>query len=106
MEHNTGKNKQYIVIFGTKFKYKNKFPFIPAVHVAIVYRNCVRNMAPKPASNKVESEPISANIKDTEDIYRVPENINFPAEEENTLNYWHDNKIFEQCLQQSKGKPK
>lgn len=63
-------------------------------------------MAPKPASSKLEPEPSSPTVKEHEDIYRVPETINFPAEEENTLKYWHDNKVFEQCLQQSSGKPR
>jgi len=40
------------------------------------------------------------------DVCRVPENINFPAEEENVLKQWRDEKIFEKCSQLSKGKPK
>ncbi|KAH8370827.1 hypothetical protein KR093_005139 [Drosophila rubida] len=40
------------------------------------------------------------------DVCRVPENINFPAEEENVLQQWRDEKIFEKCSQLSKGKPK
>lgn len=39
-------------------------------------------------------------------VPRVPENINFPAEEEKILKYWKDIKAFETCLKQSKGKPK
>lgn len=63
-------------------------------------------MAPKPASSKLESQPSSPTVKENEDIYRVPETINFSLEEENTLKYWDENKIFEQCLQQSTGKPR
>lgn len=40
------------------------------------------------------------------DVCRVPENINFPAEEENVLKQWKEGKIFEKCSQLSKGKPK
>ncbi|XP_039230249.1 isoleucine--tRNA ligase, cytoplasmic [Drosophila yakuba] len=40
------------------------------------------------------------------DVCRVPENINFPAEEENVLQKWRDENIFEKCSQLSKGKPK
>ncbi|XP_026849704.1 isoleucine--tRNA ligase, cytoplasmic [Drosophila persimilis] len=40
------------------------------------------------------------------DVCRVPENINFTAEEENVLQQWRDEKIFEKCSQLSKGKPK
>lgn len=39
-------------------------------------------------------------------IYRVPENISFPAEEEKILQYWKDNQVFETCLKQSKDKPR
>ncbi|CAB0019540.1 unnamed protein product [Nesidiocoris tenuis] len=35
----------------------------------------------------------------------VPENINFPAEEEAILKYWKDIKAFEECARLSKGKP-
>uniref|UniRef100_A0A1B0CA15 Isoleucine--tRNA ligase, cytoplasmic n=2 Tax=Lutzomyia longipalpis TaxID=7200 RepID=A0A1B0CA15_LUTLO len=37
---------------------------------------------------------------------RVPENINFPEEEEKILEYWKKERCFEKCLQQSKKKPK
>ncbi|KAH8258701.1 hypothetical protein KR038_004332 [Drosophila bunnanda] len=40
------------------------------------------------------------------DVCRVPENINFPAEEETVLQQWRDENIFEKCSQLSKGKPK
>lgn len=40
------------------------------------------------------------------DLQRIPESINFPLEEENVLKYWKDEKIFENCLKQSKGKPR
>ncbi|ENN76881.1 isoleucine--tRNA ligase, cytoplasmic [Dendroctonus ponderosae] len=39
-------------------------------------------------------------------VPRVPETINFPAEEETILNYWKAIKAFESCLKQSKGRPK
>lgn len=39
-------------------------------------------------------------------LTRVPENINFAEEEEKTLKYWKDEKTFENCLKQSKGKPR
>lgn len=61
-------------------------------------------MAPKPTeANAKSGAPL--NIPN-EDIYRVPENINFSEEEQKTLNFWNENKVFEQCLQQSKGKPR
>ncbi|EDS43597.1 isoleucyl tRNA synthetase [Culex quinquefasciatus] len=40
------------------------------------------------------------------DLHRLPETINFPAEEEKVLKYWKDEKVFEACLKQSKGKPR
>jgi isoleucyl-tRNA synthetase len=40
------------------------------------------------------------------DLERIPEHINFPKEEENILKYWNDEKVFENCLKQSKGKPR
>ncbi|CRL07911.1 CLUMA_CG020964, isoform A [Clunio marinus] len=40
------------------------------------------------------------------DLQRIPESINFPQEEENILKYWKDEKIFENCLKQSKSKPR
>lgn len=43
---------------------------------------------------------------DTSDTNRVPENINFPQEEEKVLEYWREIKAFENCLKQSKGKPR
>lgn len=64
-------------------------------------------MTPSPAASKPTSPvktPTSAVFND--EIYRVPENINFSEEEEKTLKYWSEIKVFEQCLQQSKGKPK
>lgn len=41
-----------------------------------------------------------------ENVCRVPETINFTAEEVRTLEVWRKSKIFEQCMQLSKGKPK
>jgi isoleucyl-tRNA synthetase len=46
-----------------------------------------------------------SNIK-LADLERIPESINFPQEEVNTLKYWKDEKAFENCLKQSKGKPR
>lgn len=40
------------------------------------------------------------------DVCRVPETFNFPAEEENVLKQWREENIFEKCSQLSKGKPK
>ncbi|XP_055546586.1 isoleucine--tRNA ligase, cytoplasmic [Wyeomyia smithii] len=40
------------------------------------------------------------------DLHRLPETINFPAEEEKVLRYWRDEKVFETCLKQSQGKPR
>ncbi|XP_061719553.1 isoleucine--tRNA ligase, cytoplasmic [Cydia pomonella] len=37
---------------------------------------------------------------------RVPENIDFPKEEEKILQYWKDINAFESCLKQSKNKPR
>lgn len=41
-----------------------------------------------------------------EKLYRVPETISFPDEEEKTLKFWSDNQVFKKCLEQSEGKPK
>lgn len=55
----------------------------------------------------VTASPSSnASLQNDDEIYRVPETINFPEEEEQTLKFWAENKVFEQCLQQSRGKPK
>lgn len=66
-------------------------------------------MGPRPVELNVQSgtKKVTANdISFDEEMYRVPETINFPEEEERTLKFWGDNKVFEKCLQQSKGKPK
>lgn len=65
-------------------------------------------MTPSPALAKAAESPLRIQTSPTfdDEIYRVAETINFPQEEEKTLKYWADNKTFEQCLQQSKGKPK
>ena len=39
-------------------------------------------------------------------LQRIPDNINFAAEEEKVVKYWFEEKAFEKCLIQSKGKPK
>lgn len=64
-------------------------------------------MTPSPALVKSDT-PLKLQTSATFDdaIYRVPETINFPEEEEKTFKYWAENKVFEQCLEQSKGKPK
>lgn len=66
-------------------------------------------MAPRPVEANVQSGAAKVAVNQSsfdEDMYRVPETISFPAEEEKTLKFWGDNKVFEKCLQQSKGKPK
>lgn len=60
-------------------------------------------MTPNPSEASGNSSPTGVL---NEDIYRVPENINFSQEEVKTLKFWNDNKVFERCLQQSKGKPR
>lgn len=67
-------------------------------------------MVPRPVEANVQNSGAS-KVSDSqapfaEEIYRVPETINFPEEEEKTLKFWDENKVFEKCLQQSKGKPK
>ncbi|XP_058997292.1 isoleucine--tRNA ligase, cytoplasmic [Mustela lutreola] len=39
-------------------------------------------------------------------VQQVPENINFPAEEEKILQFWSEFNCFQECLKQSKHKPK
>lgn len=66
-------------------------------------------MGPRPVEVNVQSNTKKVTVTDAsfdDEIYRVPETINFPEEEEKTLKFWGDNKVFEKCLQQSKGKPK
>lgn len=41
-----------------------------------------------------------------EDLRRLPESISFPNEEEKVFAYWKQEKVFEACLKQSKGKPR
>ncbi|KAF5283434.1 hypothetical protein FQA39_LY04810 [Lamprigera yunnana] len=41
-----------------------------------------------------------------QEIQRVPESINFPAEEENIIKLWKKLDVFQTCLKQSKGKPR
>ncbi|KAL1492757.1 hypothetical protein ABEB36_010961 [Hypothenemus hampei] len=47
-----------------------------------------------------------SSMKSDRQVPRVPETINFPAEEEKILKFWKDIKAFESCLKQSKGNPK
>lgn len=66
-------------------------------------------MAPSPVEANVQSGVPKVSTEKSsfdEELYRVPETISFPDEEEKTLKFWGDNKVFEKCLQQSKGKPK
>lgn len=66
-------------------------------------------MAPRPVEATVQGDAakVTANkVPFNEEMYRVPETISFPEEEEKTFKFWNDNKVFEKCLQQSKGKPK
>lgn len=39
-------------------------------------------------------------------VPRVPETINFPAEEEKIVQFWKTQDVFQNCLKQSKGKPR
>ncbi|KAM9206671.1 isoleucine--tRNA ligase, cytoplasmic isoform 2-T2 [Dugong dugon] len=39
-------------------------------------------------------------------IQQVPENINFPAEEEKILQFWSEFNCFQECLKQSKHRPR
>ncbi|XP_004870143.1 isoleucine--tRNA ligase, cytoplasmic isoform X3 [Heterocephalus glaber] len=39
-------------------------------------------------------------------VQQVPENISFPAEEEKILQFWSDFNCFQECLKQSKHRPK
>ncbi|XP_005355232.1 isoleucine--tRNA ligase, cytoplasmic isoform X2 [Microtus ochrogaster] len=39
-------------------------------------------------------------------VQQVPENIHFPDEEEKTLQFWSKHNCFQECLKQSKNKPK
>lgn len=39
-------------------------------------------------------------------IPRVPETINFAAEEEKVVKFWNEKDVFRTCLKQSKGKPR
>ena len=50
-------------------------------------------------------EKMSINLTRS-DIERIAENISFPQEEENILKYWNEEKVFANCLKQSKGKPR
>lgn len=39
-------------------------------------------------------------------IPRVPETIDFSAEEEKIIKFWKEKDVFRTCLKQSKGKPR
>lgn len=36
----------------------------------------------------------------------VPESIHFPSEEEKIMKYWEEKDCFQECLKQSKNRPK
>lgn len=59
----------------------------------------------KKADDKSKVQKMSINITKA-DLERIPESINFPGEEEKVLQYWKDEQVFENCLKQSKGKPR
>lgn len=63
-------------------------------------------MVPKPVEATVQTSGVKPSSATNNEMYRIPETINFSQEEEITLKYWSDNKVFEKCLEQSKGKPK
>ncbi|XP_068622439.1 isoleucine--tRNA ligase, cytoplasmic [Battus philenor] len=42
----------------------------------------------------------------SQNLYRVPEHIFFPKEEEKVLEFWKDIDAFQNCLKQSKNKPR
>ena len=44
--------------------------------------------------------------KGQQEVPRVPESINFPQEEEKIYEIWKRLDVFQQCLKQSKGKPR
>lgn len=45
-------------------------------------------------------------IEISQTMEKLPETINFPGEEDVTLKRWKEKKVFENCLKQSKGKPR
>lgn len=47
-----------------------------------------------------------ANSTTIQEIPRVPETIDFSAEEEKILTLWEKLDVFYTCLKQSKGKPR
>lgn len=66
-------------------------------------------MAPSPVEANVQSGVPKVSTENglfDENLYRVPETISFPDEEENTLKFWSENEVFKKCLEQSEGKPK
>ena len=65
-------------------------------------------MAPSPVEANVHSGVSVSTDKGLfdEKLYRVPETISFPDEEEKTLKFWSENEVFKKCLEQSEGKPK
>lgn len=67
--------------------------------------NTTKKTAPVKVDEKIKTQKMSINITKA-DLERIPENINFPNEEERILQYWKDEKVFENCLKQSKGKPR
>lgn len=53
----------------------------------------------------VELKKVIINIMALK-VNRVPENIDFPKEEENILKFWKEIDAFHSCLKQSKNKPR
>lgn len=39
-------------------------------------------------------------------VERIPENIDFPKEEDNILQFWKEIDAFQSCLKESKNKPR
>jgi hypothetical protein len=73
---------------------------------AATTKSAIKVEETKKVSEKIDSsKKMSINITKA-DLQRIPESINFPQEEEYVLQYWKDEKVFENCLKQSKGKPR
>lgn len=48
---------------------------------------------------------VLCNVPDTM-VEPVPESINFPSEEEKIMQMWDEKNCFQECLKQSKSRPK
>lgn len=61
----------------------------------------------QPAISKLRISVTVANlISSNRMVQQVPENISFPAEEEKILEFWSKHNCFQECLKQSKLRPK